>query len=146
MTRFVHTRLTSRLAAALLLVSAVALSAQQNDGARALDERLHRIFETRDFAVPAFGPARWLSDGSAYTTVEPAAPPATGSDIVRYDGRTGARSVLVPSTRLTPPGASTALELADYVWSADGRRLLVFTNTARVWRLNTRGDYWALDL
>ena len=29
--------------------------------------------------------------------------------------------------------------------SADGARLLVFTNTARVWRQHTRGDYWVLD-
>jgi dipeptidyl-peptidase-4 len=145
MAQIVHRRAVSRLVAALCLVSAIALSAQQDERARTLDERLHRIFETRDFSVPTFGPARWLDKGNAYTTVEPAAPPANGSDIVRYDGRTGARDVLVPATQLTPPGASTALDIADYVWSADGRRLLVFTNTERVWRQNTRGDYWVLD-
>jgi dipeptidyl-peptidase-4 len=32
-----------------------------------------------------------------------------------------------------------------YEWSPDGRRLLVFANAQRVWRLNTRGDYWVLD-
>lgn len=146
MTRCRHARSASRLAAALFLVSAVALSAQQDDRARALDQRLHRIFEAREFSVPRFGPARWLSDGSAYTVVESSIPPATGSDIVSYDGRTGARRVLIPATQLTPSGAPKALEIEDYVWSADGRRLLVFTNTARVWRLNTRGDYWVLDL
>ena len=26
------------------------------------------------------------------------------------------------------------------------QKLLIFTNTRRVWRLNTRGDYWVLDL
>ena len=146
MTRCLHTRSASRLAAALFLVSAVALSAQQDDRARALDQRLHRIFEAREFSVPRFGPARWLSDGSAYTVVESSIPPATGSDIVSYDGRTGARRVLIRATQLTPSGAPKALEIEDYVWSADGQRLLVFTNTARVWRLNTRGDYWVLDL
>src|SRR6202041_4193074 len=25
-------------------------------------------------------------------------------------------------------------------------RVLIFTNTAQVWRRNTRGDYWVLDL
>ena len=29
---------------------------------------------------------------------------------------------------------------------ADGRRLLIFTNTRKVWRQNTRGDYWVLDV
>ncbi|MGH7564147.1 MAG: S9 family peptidase, partial [Gemmatimonadota bacterium] len=38
-----------------------------------------------------------------------------------------------------------ALEIEDYSWSPDGQRLLVFTNSERVWRDNTRGDYWILD-
>jgi dipeptidyl-peptidase-4 len=34
----------------------------------------------------------------------------------------------------------------DYFWSPDHTKLLISTNTARVWRANTRGDYWVLDL
>ena len=30
--------------------------------------------------------------------------------------------------------------------SPDGKRVLLFTNSRKVWRQNTRGDYWALDL
>ena len=33
----------------------------------------------------------------------------------------------------------------DYAFSADRSRLLIFTNSQRVWRTNTRGDYWVLD-
>jgi dipeptidyl-peptidase-4 len=53
---------------------------------------------------------------------------------------------MVPAARLVPPGDSVPLEVEDYDLSADGRRLLVFTNSKKVWRLNTRGDYYALDL
>ena len=38
--------------------------------------------------------------------------------------------------------ANAPLDVSDYAWSADGARLLVFTNTRKVWRQNTRGDYW----
>src|SRR5213075_1653232 len=38
------------------------------------------------------------------------------------------------------------IDIEDYSWSPDGKRLLVFTNSQRVWRENTRGDYWVLDL
>ena len=38
------------------------------------------------------------------------------------------------------------LDVEDYAWSADGKKLLIFTNTERVWRQNTRGDYWVLNL
>jgi dipeptidyl-peptidase-4 len=54
--------------------------------------------------------------------------------------------VIVPATRLVPSGASDPIEIEDYTWSPDHSRLLVYTNTARVWRQNTRGDYWVLDL
>jgi dipeptidyl-peptidase-4 len=54
--------------------------------------------------------------------------------------------VLVAAARLTPPGTQAALAIDDYIWSADSKRLLVLTNTQRVWRDNTRGDYWVLDL
>jgi len=35
--------------------------------------------------------------------------------------------------------------IEGYSWSKDGRLLLVFTNSRRVWRLNNRGDYWVFD-
>ena len=45
-----------------------------------------------------------------------------------------------------PAGAKAPLDIDDYAWSADGKRLLIFTNTEAVWRQNTRGDYWVLDV
>jgi dipeptidyl-peptidase-4 len=53
--------------------------------------------------------------------------------------------VLVAARELTPKGAEGPLEVEDYAWSPDQKRLLVFTNTRPVWRLNTRGDYWELE-
>jgi len=91
---------------------------------------IERIFASRDFTPERFGPARWLENGAAYTTVE-----NDGKDIVRYATATGARSVLV----------SAPFQIDDYEWSPDGQRVLLFTNTKRVWRYNTRGDYWVLD-
>jgi dipeptidyl-peptidase-4 len=35
--------------------------------------------------------------------------------------------------------------VTSYAWSADRKRALLFTNTRKVWRENTRGDYWLLD-
>ena len=107
---------------------------------------LERLHESADLRPQGFGPARWLEDGSGYTTLEPAESGAPGRDVVRYDPATGARDVLVPAVRLVPAGATVPLEIEDYQWSAGRRHLLVFTNSRRVWRLNTRGDWWLLDL
>ena len=106
---------------------------------------LERIYSSAEFSAQRFGPARWLADGSGYTTVEAAAGPAD-DDIVRYDPRAGTREVLVPADRLIPEGGTRPLRVDDYAWSQDGGKLLLYTNSQRVWRQNTRGDYWVVDL
>ena len=109
---------------------------------------LDRIYNSHEFAGQRFGPARWLKDGATYTTLEESKGAAGGRDIVAYAAETGKRDILVPASRLVPPPPAEAKPLAieNYEWSADGKRLLVFTNSRRVWRQNTRGDYWVLDL
>jgi dipeptidyl-peptidase 4 len=106
---------------------------------------LERIFASREFASERFGPARWMTDGRSYTTVEDSTDVEGGRDIVLYRTGTGGREILIPAASLVPPGESKSLAIHDYVWSADGRRLLIMTNTRRVWRQNTRGDFWVLD-
>ena len=107
---------------------------------------LDRLFLQREFAPKSFGPARWLADGTGYTTLERSDRLGDKArDIVRYDPATGRREVLVSAAQLVPAGESAPLAIDDYHWSADGQKLLVFTNSRRVWRLNTRGDYWVLD-
>jgi len=107
---------------------------------------LERIFDSREFAPARFGPARWMKDGTSYTTVEDSAAVKGGMDIVLYSAETGKREILVAATRLIRAGETVPLAIDNYGWSADGKLLLVFTNTQRVWRQNTRGDYWVLDL
>jgi dipeptidyl-peptidase-4 len=124
-----------------LVLLAAPLSARQADSSKLT---VPRIFAGTDLLSDQFGPARWLGDGASYTTLEPAAGGA-GQDIVKYDTESGRREVLVSASRLTPAGARAPLSIDDYAWSPDQRRLLVFTNTRPVWRLNTRGDYWVLD-
>ena len=107
---------------------------------------LDRIFSSNDFRSETFGPARWLDDGSAYTTLEPSPSNKEVRDIIRYEAATGARSVLIAAASLTSKGALAPLEIDDYAWSKDGHKLLVFTNSKQVWRQNTRGDYWVFDI
>lgn len=107
---------------------------------------LERIFVDNEFATERFGPARWLEDGSGYTTLEASASEIEGTDIVKYDPASGARTLLLTSKQLIPDGEVKPLRIADYQWSPDGKKILVFTNTKKVWRYHTRGDYWVMDL
>ena len=54
-------------------------------------------------------------------------------------------TVLATAAQLTPQGKNEPLKVADFEISADDNMLLIFTNTAKVWRYNTRGDYWILN-
>src|SRR5438128_1249863 len=134
-------RLRAGWSLAALLMAANVAAQQPADRSLITVERL---YGTRDFAPQSFGPARWLDD-STYTTIEPAAG-GKGSDLVAVDAASGRRTVLVAATALIPPGKQDPLDLEDYFWSADHSKLLIFTNSARVWRANTRGDFWVLDL
>lgn len=103
-----------------------------------------KIFATDTFSIDRPAPTRWLEDGSGYTTLEQSNS-ADGRDIVRYHPETNERTVLVSAKQLTPQGKSKALDIADYVWSDDGDKVLIFTNTKRSWRTHTLGDYWVLN-
>ena len=110
-----------------------------------LNQRLIRIFHSDALAAKRFGPARWIRGGAAFTTLEPSAADATAKDIVEYDTASGKRSVLVSAVQLTPKDAKKPLTIEDYRWDQGLNRLLVFTESKRTWRTNTRGDYWLFD-
>ncbi|GAA6204648.1 S9 family peptidase [Thalassotalea sp. SU-HH00458] len=48
--------------------------------------------------------------------------------------------------QLTPEGAEQPLSIDNYIWSDDRKKLLIYTNSKKVWRSNSRGDYWVLNL
>ena len=127
---------------AAFIISAVTLAAQAPS---TLGAELRRIFQDNEYVADVFGPAAWFDGGAAYTTVEPSPTVSGARDIVQYHTASGRRSVLVASDALKPPGAAAPLSIDGYSWSADRRRLLLFTNSRRVWRQNTRGDYWLLE-
>jgi dipeptidyl-peptidase-4 len=131
-------RLAPLLAGALLLPAGT-------PAADELQTQLARIFQEREFEARTFGPARWQDGGRTYTTLEDSAVVAGAKDLVQYETSTGDRRVLVSAADLAPEAGQAPLDIEDYALSADGTRLLVFTNTAKVWRRHTRGDYWVLE-
>lgn len=66
--------------------------------------------------------------------------------LVWHDVSTNTTKTYVSSDLLIPPGHDTPLSVDDYALSPDKSRLLIFTNSRKVWRKKTRGDYWVLDI
>jgi dipeptidyl-peptidase-4 len=108
-----------------------------------LGRMLRRLFSEQEFRGKSFGPARWVEGG--YTTVESPSGSGEWKQIVRYDTASGERTILVSAAQLTSPETGKPFEVGDYSWSSDGRRMLLFTDTQRVWRRNTKGSYFVLD-
>lgn len=106
---------------------------------------LEDIYKNGTYMAKGYGPVRWMKNNTGYSTLEQNTE-VGGNDIVRYEARSGARSVLVSAQQLIPTGTTEPLSIRNYEWSGDNSKLLVFTNTRKVWRYHTRGDYWVLDL
>ncbi|MBL9077987.1 MAG: DPP IV N-terminal domain-containing protein [Planctomycetes bacterium] len=103
----------------------------------------HRI-TSGEFAPAPFGPVRWL-DGTHYATLET----KDGSgvpELVRYEAVSGERQVLVTAAMLWVEARGEALTIEDYAFAPDGASLLVFSDSERVWRQNTRGEYHVVPL
>src|SRR6201996_1500536 len=81
----------------------------------------------------------WAKDGYQYYKTS-----ADGID--ELDTRdAGKKTAVVTKEMLTPQGKAP-LQVSGFSFSDDGNKVLIFTNTKRVWRYNTRGDYWVYDM
>lgn len=124
-------------------IAPVVLSAQNTAEDPSL-LNLERIYSDREFTTEGIRSLKWLEGGAGYMMIEPSAN-GPGEDIVQYTLPGGEREVVVSARQLTPQNSGTPLKVSDYEWSADKSKLLIFTNTERVWRYDTRGDYWVLN-
>lgn len=106
---------------------------------------LEDIYKNGTYSAKGYGPVRWMKDSKGYSTLEQNTK-VGGVDIVRYEAKSGSRSVLVSAEKLIPEGEKEPISIYNYEWSVDNSKLLVFTNTRKVWRYHTRGDYWVLNL
>ncbi len=55
-------------------------------------------------------------------------------------------SIFISSGQLTPKEEPGPLHIKNFSFSPDYKKVLIFTNAKKVWRYETRGDYWVYDL
>src|SRR5881628_922466 len=135
-----HARPLRRLC---LVVVAVLLPAPLvAQGVQAPALTVHSIWGTREFASDLVS-LTWMKDGTAYSTTQTDS--AGHTDLYRVDALSGKTQLLLRGTELVPPGAQQPIAIEEYRFSTDGMKLLIFTNSARVWRQNTKGTYYVWD-
>ena len=122
----------SLISTAVLLTAVLSLQAQP-------ELTLEDIYVKGTFRARGVPQPTWMDDGRSYSAL-------TEKGLVRIDAATLAETVIVPQEAFLPEGASRPLRVESYTWSDDKTKLVVYTNSRRVWRRNTRGDYWLLDV
>lgn len=104
---------------------------------------IDRIFASGEFDTEPVDAIHWLSKGDAYVTLERT---GKGVALVRHSLASGEKELLAASRQFTPPGRNTPISIERFTLSADGSRMLIFTNGKRIWRRSIRGDYWLYDI
>jgi dipeptidyl-peptidase-4 len=96
---------------------------------------------TASAAQAQVGPGtQWTKDGYGYLRVQQ-------DEIVQLDARKTGQSVTILSKQqLTPAGQTAPLKVRRFSLSDDGKLALLNTNTKKVWRYDTRGDYWVYNM
>ena len=104
---------------------------------------LDRIFASEEFGAEYQRPIFWIENGEAFVTIERN---ASGADeLIRYTSKNNKKSVYLSAQMLTPSSSEKGLSIENFTLSPDGTKVLVFTNSSRVWRTNSKGDYWVYD-
>lgn len=89
-------------------------------------------------AQPARG-VKWTNDGNSYYFVKDNA-------INKVSLQTSEQTIIADKVALTPKGKSEPLTVKNFFITDDHSKILIYTNSKRVWRYETRGDYWLLNL
>ncbi|HWA35531.1 MAG TPA: S9 family peptidase [Cyclobacteriaceae bacterium] len=82
---------------------------------------------------------KWSPDGNSFYQLE-------DNEVIQYTLPANTTSTFISRSDLTPKGQSAPLTVRQFFLSGDQQKVLIYTNSKRVWRLDSRGDYWVLDM
>ncbi|MEM6327506.1 MAG: S9 family peptidase [Bacteroidota bacterium] len=106
---------------------------------------LQKLFASREFSGEGFRGGRWTESGPELLYVQ--ADRTTGAtSLVRLDLTTDEETTVIDGSDLDKVDGEGLIGIEDYVYSADGTKVLLYTDSERVWRLNTKGIYYVYDV
>jgi dipeptidyl-peptidase-4 len=82
-------------------------------------------------------PIKWAQDGNSYFQIE-------RGEVIQIMLPSNERKTFLSKTELTPQGGN-AISVRSFSITPDGSQILIYTNTVKVWRLDTKGDYWVYN-
>ncbi len=81
----------------------------------------------------------WSTDGNKIMEVE-------GGDIIQKDALNPSKTAVLISKEMLTPEGGKVLDVKRFAFAGGNQKVLINTNTKKVWRYDTRGDFWVYDL
>ena len=126
----------------LFIIFLFAISLYASDGK---ELTIKDIFGSRKFSGKSIRGLNWLPDSKAFTFIDKKDGDCCLS-IYIHDVKSGKISKLVDGSRLIEPGTKDTLKIEEYNWSESGKKLMIKTDSKRVWRRNSLARFYIYDL
>ncbi len=81
---------------------------------------------------------KWTNGNTGYYTLEK-------GEIIKYQLPDFIRTKVIDATQFTPKQRGKPLVIKDFEFSQNEKLVLIYTNSKKVWRQETRGDYWLFN-
>ncbi len=94
-------------------------------------------FTLKAYAQPPKG-IHWSADGNSFYE-------SSSEGITKVQMPAFTKIAIATLQQLTPKDSSHSLQVRNFFLSGDGKKILIYTNSKKVWRYDTRGDYWILN-
>ncbi len=105
---------------------------------------LRQIHASGEFSGEFFRGGRWADEGPIIQSIE------RGDDgqslLVSFNLETEEKSVVLDGSNLVAGDVDRAINIEGYKFSADKSKVLLYTDSERVWRRNTKGYYYVYDI
>ncbi len=121
----------------LLFVIGISNAQQTTDSLLTID----RIYNSSEFRGDRQAAIFWIENGEAFVTIEQNE--AEHDELIHYESKNYQKSIFLSAEKINANGNN--LNIEEFSLSPDGSKVLLFTNSSRVWRSNTKGDYWVYD-
>ncbi len=132
------------LSVLVLVAAALPVAAQSTgDTAEAVELSLESLFNSSAFSGDFFRGGRWAEAGPVVRYIER---DGDATHLMEYNLETDTRTVLIDGSALAKPDGEGNVQIEEYDYSADRSKVLLYTDSERVWRLNTKGYYYVYDL
>lgn len=121
----------------LFLIIPFSIFAQETDSLLTLE----RIYNSGEFKGDYQRPISWIEGGDAFITIEK--DEAGDDQLIKYQSKNYKSNIYLAAKKLAANGKNLGIEY--FSLSPDGSKVMIFTNSSRVWRSNTKGDFWVYD-